>query len=147
MSNPYKMFATDKTTEQEGILINYGSFRFRVARSGGSNHKFRRLLQAKLKPYRHQLDNETMDDKVSEALMREAFAEAVVLGWETKVGEEGSERWEPWLEGPDGSHMEYSVENCVKVLTDLPDLFKDLQQVSGKVALFRKAEEEDDVKN
>lgn len=147
MATAYQMFQSDKDAEREGVFINYGAFRIRVARAGGSNQRFRRLMQAKLKPYRHQLDNETMDEGVSEQLLREAYAEAVVLGWESKVtGDDGVERWEPWLDTPDGK-LEYSVANCVKVLTDLPELFRDLQQVSSKVALYRKSEEEADAKN
>ena len=148
MTNPYKMFQTNRDAEKEGILVNYGDFRFKVARAGGGNSRFRKLLQAKLKPYRHQLDNETMDEQVSEQLMREAFAETVVVGWESKVTDEatGLSRWEPWLDTPDG-RLEFSVENCVKVLTDLPDLFRDLQQVANKVALYRKTEEDEDAKN
>lgn len=148
MANPYQMFAVDKRTEQEGIFVNYGDFRLRIARAGGSNQRFRRLLQAKLKPYRHQLDNETMDDAVSELLFRECYAEAVVQGWETKVvAEDGTEKWEPWLETPDNPRLPFTVENCVKVLTDLPDMFRDLQAVAGKAAHFRRIEEDEDVKN
>ena len=147
MSSPYKMFSSDKDVEQQGVLVNYGDFRLRIARAGGNNHRFRRLLQAKMKPYRHQLVNDTMDDQVSEQVVREVYAEAVILGWETKVvGKDGKEAWEPWLETPDGK-LPYSVPSCIKVLTDLPDLFRDIQQVAGKVALFRKAEEESDAKN
>lgn len=147
MSNVYTMFQTNKSTEQDGVLVTYGDTRFRVARAGGSNQRFRKLLQAKMKPYRHQLDNETMDERVSEQLMREAFAEAVVLGWETRVeADDGTERWEPWLDSPDGQ-LEFSPANCVKVLTDLPDLFRDLQKLANNVSLFRKAEEEEDAKN
>jgi len=147
MTNVYTMFGTDKSTEQEGLLIQYTDVRFRIARAGGSNQRFRKLLQAKLKPYRHQLDNDTMDDRMSEQLMREAVAEAVLLGWETRVvAEDGTERWEPWLETPDGK-LEYTPANGVRVFTDLPELFREIQKASNNVSLFRKAEEEADAKN
>jgi len=145
--NLYKMFGVDKKTEQEGVLVVYGDFRLLIARAGGANQKFRRLLQAKLKPYRHQLDNDTMDEKVSEQLLIQAYAEAVILGWESKVeAEDGTVTWAPWLATPDGN-LPFTVENCVKVLTDLPEFFKDIQQLSSKAALYRKAEEEADAKN
>jgi hypothetical protein len=146
MASAYKLFANDKSTEQEGILINYGDFRLRIARAGGANQKFRRLLQAKLKPYRHQIDNDTMDEAVSEQLLRAAYAEAVILGWESRVETNGVETWEPWLETPDG-RVEYSTAACVKVLNDLPELFRDVQTMAGKSANFRRAEEEEDAKN
>jgi len=147
MANAYKMFDVDKKVEQDGILLNYGDFRFRIARAGGSNQRFRKLLQAKLKPYRHQLDNDTMDEQVSELLFRECYAEAVVLGWESKVvAADGTETWVPTLETPAGK-LPYSVANCVQVLTDLPELFRDLQSMSSKAANFRRFEEEEDAKN
>jgi len=146
MTNPYKLFASDKDVEQKGVLVNYGDFRLRIARAGGANQRFRRLLQAKLKPFRHQIDNDTMDEQVSEQLLREAYAEAVILGWESKVEKGDKVSWEPWIETPDGQ-LPYTVANCVKVLADLPELFRDVQQFSGKSAAFRKVEEEDDAKN
>ncbi len=147
MANPYKLFANDKHAEQEGILINYGDFRFRIARAGGGNQRFRRLLQAKLKPYRHQIDNDTMDDAVSEQLLRQAYAEAIVLGWESRVvSDEGVETWEPWLETPAGREP-FSAEACFRVLSDLPELFRDVQAMATRAANFRRAEEDADAKN
>ena len=146
MANAYKAFGLNKGLEQDGILINYGDFRIKIARAGGGNQRFRRLLQAKLKPYRHQMDNDTLDEKVSEAIFLECYAEAVVLGWETKVTKDGKETWEPTLETPTGK-LPYSAENCVKVLTDLPELFRDLQAMAGKAANFRNVEDDADAKN
>lgn len=147
-NNPYKIFDVDKSIEKEGILVNYGDFRFKLARAGGSNQEFRKLLQAKLKPYRHQMDNDTMDEKVSEVIVREVYARTVVLGWETKVSDEPSPdgTWEPWLETPTGK-TPFSVDACIKVLTDLPELFKDIQSMAGKAAHYRKGEEDADAKN
>ena len=76
MTSAYKAFGSDKSLELDGILLNFGDFRFRVARAGGTNHAFRRMLQARLKPYRFQMDNDTMDDSVSESVMRQCYAEA-----------------------------------------------------------------------
>jgi hypothetical protein len=128
--------------------VNYGDFRFRLARAGGSNHAFKKLLQAKLKPYRHQMDNETMDEKVSEAILREVYAHTVVLGWESKVSDDPTPdgTWEAWLETPNGK-TPFSPEACVKVLTDLPELFRDIQSMANKAANYRKLEQEEDAKN
>lgn len=148
MASLYKTFSLDENLEQSGILINYGDVRFRIARAGGSNNKFRRLLQGKLKPYRRQIDNDTMDDSVSERLLLEVYAESVILGWETKVvAEDGSEKWEPWVEGPGGEHLDFTRDNCIRVLADLPELFRDIRSMADKAANFRKEEEEEDLKN
>jgi hypothetical protein len=146
MASAYKLFNVNQQAEQAGVLMNYGDFRLRIARAGGSNAKFRRLLTAKLKPYRHQLDNDTMDDNVSEQLLKEAYAEVVILGWESRVVKDGVETWEPWLDTPHGK-LKYSADNCIKVLNDLPELFRDIQSMASKVATFRADEEEEAVKN
>ena len=38
-------------------------------------------------------------------------------------------------------------DEMIKQFTDLPDLFKDIQEQAGKVSLFRSAELEEDAKN
>lgn len=143
MTSPYKLFAVDKGLEQEGVYLTYGDFRIKIARAGGSNERYRRLIQAKLKPHRYQIDTDTLPEGVAEDVQREAYASAVVLGWETKsdTGE-----WEPVLETPEGK-IPYSVDACVKLFKDLPDLFNDVRNAATKVSTFRKAEEEADAKN
>lgn len=142
-SSVFAMFDVDKDIEKGGILLNYGDFRFRIARSGGSNQKYKKLLQARLKPYRHQIDNDTMDEAVSEQIIREVFAATVLLGWESK-NENGE--WEPWLDIK-GEKVPYSPEAGAELLTELPEFFREIQSMSGKAANFRKFEEEEDLKN
>ena len=81
-------------------------------------------MEALVKPYRRQIQAETIDNKVLEKLVMQAFAETVVLGWEN-------------VEGRDGTVLEFNVANVIQLFTDLPDLFKDVQEQAQKAVLFR----------
>lgn len=136
----YKQFKTDANLEKEGILLELGQtddgkpIAFRIARAGGGNVAFAKVMEAKMKPYRRQLQTDTLDPKVAERILREVYAEAVILGWEN-------------VQDEDGNEMEFSVENCIKLLTDLPELYLEIQQSSQKTALYRQMVREADAKN
>lgn len=126
----YKAFETNPELEKQGIVLEYGDnskgkpIGIRIARAGGSNSAYNKRLEVLVKPYRRQIQTETIDNKVLEKLVLQAFAETVVLGWEN-------------VEDRDGNDMEHNVENVIKLFTDLPDLFKDVQEQASKAVLFR----------
>lgn len=133
--SPYEMFKTDKKLEQDGIVLDYGSFKITIARAGGSNRRFEQLLEARAKPLRRAMAIETPGLKRRvEPLLREVFAETVVLGWEN-------------VRDAQGNVMPFSKENCVKLFTDLPDLFADVQEQAAKMSHFRTESLEDEAKN
>lgn len=126
----FKTFKNDETLEQQGILIQYGENSkglmeaFRIARAGGTNQRFLKAMERATKPYRRQIQTETIDPKVSKRLYMEAFVDTVLLGWEN-------------IEGADGAPLDFNRDNAIKLFTDLPDLFLDLSEQAGKQALFR----------
>lgn len=133
--NAYEMFKTDDKKEQEvGVVLDYGEFQIHIVRAGGSNKKFAQTLQRKMKPYRRQVETDTMADGIAEKLLAEAYAETVILGWKN-------------VKDREGKIMECTRENVVKLLLDLPELFKDIQTQANNVSLFRSEEKEADVKN
>lgn len=133
----YLQFKPNTTREREGIFLEYGFLktpdgeadesrpvRIKIARAGGANTAFTKRLDARIKPYRRQLQTETMDNGIAQKLMREVFAETVVLGWENVQDENGND-------------LEFNVPNCIKIFTDLPDWFADVQLQAQNGALFR----------
>jgi hypothetical protein len=133
--NLYQTFKADESMEKTGIDLQYGpDCKIRIARAGGSNRRYGKLLGERLKPFRRQMDNGTLDDAVAAELMAEVYAESVILGW-------------TGVDGPDGQPLDFNRENCVKLLTDLPELFRDIQEQAAKIANFRAAEREADAKN
>lgn len=140
MSSLYQTFATDKALERDGIVLDYGfnshdqPIQIRIARAGGANAKFAKALEHKMRPYKRAIANETLDNKVAEKLLMETYAETVILGWNG-------------VEDREGVELEFTKDNVLKVLTDLPDLFADIQQQSQKSALFREELREADAGN
>lgn len=154
MSNLYEMFGVDKNLETDGIEVDYGDTRFQIARAGGSNAKFKRVFQAKTKPYRRQMETDTLSEDTSTNLMAETYAEAVILRIDAKDPEwdaETDDEEDEWKFGaipqPDGTLADDTTVNRVKLLKALPELFTDLQSVAGKVANFRAEEDEEDEGN
>lgn len=131
----YDLFETDALMETGGIWIDYGSgIRFLVARSGGANTKFAQVLEFKMRPYRRQLDNGSMDNDVANKILMEAFIESALLKWEGVTDREGNA-------------LDYSKDNAIELFTEMPDLFNDLREQSSRMANYRTAEVEDDLGN
>jgi hypothetical protein len=148
----YGSFRSDTAAEQEGVELDYGPFRVTIARAGGANKSYERLLEALTKPYRRAIQLETLDQKISEKIMKEALARAVVLNWEVLVDADGnpdasSENWKQGVEDPDtGELLPFSWENVLKVLQhkELQNLYNDLRIQSGKEALFLQTRREEE---
>ncbi len=135
MTNVYEMFATDLKVEVEGFTHRItDKISFTLARAGGANTKFSKAMEVKTRPYRRQIQEDTMDISLANKLLIEAFAETVVLGWEG-------------ITTADGKEVEFTPEAAIQLFTDLPDLFNELREAAAKQANFRAAEVQADVGN
>jgi len=131
----YDLFETSKEKESKGVTIVYKDYgEFTIARSGRANSRYQKRFLAALKPHRHQMDMGALDEEVATDLLIKVFAETIVLGWKNVYGKDGNE-------------IKFNTANCIKVLTDLPDLFDKLREESDAFANFRAAELDFDVKN
>lgn len=131
----YRKFRTDANLEaQEGVELNYGDgMKIKIHRAGGENKNYAKSLRAKLANNRRALD-ETMDEATARKNLAEIYAESIIIGWEG-------------ISDEDGKPLEFTRANCIKVLCDLPELFRDIQDASNNAALFRRAEQDADRKN
>jgi len=121
----------DKILETQGIDLAFGGGRvITVARSGGSNRKYRSMMAEVYKPHKRALENGTLDDETAGRLLREVFAKTVVLDWKGWTDENG----EP---------VPFSFENCVSLFEDAPEIFDVVQDESGKFSNFSMQEVED----
>ena len=133
-------FATDKDMEVRGIFVEYEDVRIRVARAGGNNKKYIRLLERKTKPFRRAIAAGVFSSEKSNQILREVFAEAVVLDWQTR-GADG--QWQAGIDPRDagmtvtnGELLPMNVKNIVAVFNELPDMFTDLSQQAMNAQLF-----------
>lgn len=135
MSNPYELFATSEQHEQKGIELDYGDFSITIARAGGSNRRYSKMLEAKTKPFRRILAaGGKVDPARMAAAMREIFAETVVLDWKGVTDAKGKK-------------MTFNKENVMKLFKDLPDLFNDVMGQASNFQLFQDLEIEEDQGN
>ncbi len=132
----YDTFKADSEMESgTGIWLDYGDGgQINIRRAGGSNKRYGAVLAAKMKPYQRQLQNGTMDDEVSRRILAEVYASTVIVGWKG-------------VDGPNGKTLACTEENVVRVLLDLPDLFRDIQDQANSLANFRAEQAEADAKN
>lgn len=134
----YDSFQTDKDLERNGIVVDYGEFRVTVARAGGNNKRYLKLLDAKMKPYKRAYETDTLSNEIAVKILHEAYAQGVVTNWEVlKDGE-----WVQGIEAPDGSIMEFNADNVLQTFRNLPDLFQDIKSQAEKAALYRQAIQE-----
>lgn len=152
----YDLFQTDTSLETKGVYQDYGTFRVLLARAGGSNKKFERELEAKVKPFKRAIQTDTMDDEVAKKLFQDVFAKTVVLGWEVAVDAKGKPvprsydgevTWASGMHGKNNDIIPFNVENTVATFKALPELFNDLKAQSEKFSLYRQSVLEEDVKN
>ena len=134
-----KLFKTNGALETSGVVVDYdGETRIRIARAGGSNKKYIKAVERTLKPYRRALAAGQMSNTKATELLSKVFAETIILGWEVNRGGQWLPGIDPEDAGEQGAELlPVTSENVQKVFKTLPDLFIDLQQQAGTIALFR----------
>jgi hypothetical protein len=126
----YDAFKTDASAETDGIELNFGELgKFNIARAGGSNRRYEAAVRKRIAPHQSALSLGVLQDSVARALLIECYADAVVLGWSDVCDELGSP-------------IPFSRENCIKLFTDLPDLFALIQQRAQDHSNFLAAKRE-----
>lgn len=145
----YSTFQTNPDLEKDGVWLDYGDFRIRVARAGGANKKYLALAEKTFKPVRRSIEAGSMSNQRAEHLLMDVYSKAVVKDWETKVTDpiSGEESWKKGIEDPDGDLLEVNAANIYQTFQNLPSLFLDLQQQADVIANFRAAELEEEAKN
>ncbi len=133
-----KLFKTDKRFETEGIVLDYGEARIRIARAGGANKRYIKALDKATKPFRRAIATGAFSDERATAILREVYAKTIVLNWEVKRGEQWLVGIDPEDLGMDGAELQpVTPENIQQVFENLPDLFTDVRQQAESMTLFR----------
>lgn len=141
----YEMFGTDPDLERNGVVIDYGTTRVTLARAGGANKHYQKVMQRLLKPYRRAITMGTMDEDRAAELLREGYVEANIKNWEELNPDSGE--WETGVRLKDGRLHEFTPENVKTVLRELPDVFDDIQKQANDMSLYRRAGMEADAGN
>lgn len=102
------------TAAEEGTYGIYRGVELLIARANNSRFKavFRRLT----KPYKKEIENDSLDEKTSELLLVQSLSEAILIGWKNFM--------------VDGEEVEYSKEFAVELLTNDADCLEFVTEFS-----------------
>ena len=146
----YRQLETDKALETKGVEVNYGTFRVTLARAGGANKKYERLLDARAKPHERARKTGNMDNEVAIEILREVYADSIILHWESK---DAKGEWQVGIEakpkkvGDPINIVPFNRDNAVQAMIDLPELLIWFKEDAEKLALYLVQAQEEDVKN
>ena len=144
MAGMREQFKMSESCEQSGVIFDYGGFRVRMARAGGSNKRYQKAMERETRPLKRAIQAEALPEGQANELVRRVFAEAIILDWEVRQ-EDGT--YTQGIEGPDGDVIPFTKENVIATLEELPELFDELQSAAAKASNYREAVLEADAKN
>lgn len=132
----YTRYGNNKSKELEGVWIEYpDGVRLLMKRAGGLNVEYRKALTEKMEPHQRTLKlGQELADCVASGLLAQAMAETVILDWEGVTNAQGKP-------------LPFTVENCVKVFTDLPEFFLQVRFDADNRAHFALDAQDEDAKN
>lgn len=118
----YGLLTLDKSKTTQGVEIDIGDgIKITVAKFG--NPKFQDYWRAITKPYQRQIDNGTISDDDMEALLIDAMAHTILLGWDGITVK--------------GKKFPHNVGNAVTLMTDLEEFRNIVAEESRKFANYR----------
>jgi len=134
MSNPLRrIYETDKNVEREGVVVEYSpGVEIKLARAGGANKKFSKVLTRLSRPHRRAIQTNTIDEKILTDMFITAYAQAIVLSWK------GFTKDLITHEDADAeTELDFNQENVEAVFHEQPNLFQDVQATADNIAIFR----------
>ena len=136
--NIYKRFGTDKKSEEEGVVLNFGDgLKVIVKRAGSGNREFKKAIMALERKFKTigkgNLLSEEEEKEYNDGMI-DALCKHVIVSWTGVIGQDGKE-------------IPFSIANGVKVLTDLPEFFLEVLEQARNAENFRNEEAEEAVKN
>jgi hypothetical protein len=122
--NLYDLFETDKNLETNGVAIpvrrqSSSCASAQVVPTSSST------LPSRTAPGRSQtkMQMASLSDDQSEAILKDVYFDAVVLSWQDVTDR-------------DGNDLAFTKENFIQVMTDLPDLWKNLRKAAANMDNF-----------
>lgn len=125
----FSQFKTSKFAETEGVDVRFKANSdgtipsFRIARMAKSNPKYLKAVEARTKPHRKDIIEKAITNEIAEEINLDVFCDAVLIGWENIVGE-------------DGRVIPYTRDDAKKLMTELPDLYEILKEKAEDIDNF-----------
>lgn len=145
MSSVRKYFRMDKAAEERGIWVDIDGTKFKVARAGGANKAFAKLLEKLTRPHRRAIQMEVLSPEIGESILHQAYAKCAIIAWD---GVDESDILEGEIEdGKEYPALPFSAENCIALFKAQPDLFAELRAIADNAAYYRQSALEGDLGN
>ncbi len=134
----WDLYETDATKETEGFWHTVNKkIKVKLARAGGANLSFTKAMEEKTREHRKRggaFEGEKVDVELATDLMKQAFAETIILDWKGFTKK-------------DGKPLGYSAKAAYEMMVALPDLFNELRDAAGEAANYRIEDIQADVGN
>jgi hypothetical protein len=156
----YSQNKTSNKLENEGVWFDLrknedGTMQsFKIARMALSNVKYAAAIRRIQKQYKKMLQLDILPPETADRVSNEAFVETVLLDWRNithPVDAKGAfvtfEHGEPTTEIVGEKPFPFNTVNALKLITDLPDVYKVLESVANEAEAYRVAALETDAKN
>jgi len=118
------------TQTVDSVEEDYHGVTLKIARSNSS--QFRNKFRALTRPYKRQIEAGTLQDDKSDALLCEALAGTVLIGWTGAF--------------PDGEEHPFTEENAKQLLLNDQDCRDFVSQTAGNLAVFLSDDQGETVK-
>jgi len=127
------MFETDESVEKEGVIIEYApGIEIKVARAGGANKKFAKIMSRLAKPHRRAIQTEAVSEETLNHIFIKAYAASIILDWSGITKDLITHNDED-----SGVELAFNQENVEAVLREQPNLFADIQKTADNISIFR----------
>lgn len=137
----YSQYATNQDKESTGATIEVGVndddnsvISFVVARMGGANKAYQKALEEATRPYRRQIQQGTLSESISEDILKRVFCKTILKGW-SNVRDQFNEV------------LPFNQDTAYKLMTELPELYRELSEQASDIALFRDEQLKEEAKN
>ena len=134
----WDLYETDMAKETEGFWYKVNKkISVKLARAGGANLAFTKVMEEKTREHRKRggaLEGDEIDVELVTDLMKQAFAETIILDWKGFTNKAGKA-------------LGYSSKAAYDMMLALPDLFNELRDAAGAAANYRIEAIQDDVGN
>lgn len=147
MSRLVNAFKTSSKLELGGIVRDFGFARITLARAGGANQKFNMIMDRIYRENNRAIKAGLLSNEKSLRLLYDAYADAIVLNWETNVSDDpNAEEWKVGIELEEGL-VPFNRDNVIRAFTEMPALFQDIKEIAEDYQFFREALLESITKN
>lgn len=132
-SSLFKTFKTDSKLETEGVTFEIADTRVTMSKAGVGNPAYATAMTKRTQAHRRQISRGELSPEQELNILRQVYADSIILNWEIRNGD----GWRQGIPAEDGSIRPFNKDNVVAVLTELPELFLELQNLASNFQNYR----------